>query len=186
MNTTANTWWGYIMVDGKSEFYRKAEQSFILRGYKYYDGNRDIPGKSAGHASKPDYIAIKKGIIIIGEIKSPKEGPKSSSWRQIQPSDSNNFKNIRQEIAIREKSGDISPEIGGHEIIIRGQIVDYISKLGVTYELPELIHNADRLLMGYTVPRSEEMNVLQALKSCKKSIYRKIDIDNGPITFIFY
>jgi hypothetical protein len=174
------------MIDGKSEFYRKAEQSFIVQGYEYYDGDRDIPGKGAGHASKPDYIATKKGIIIIGEIKSPKEGPKSSSWRQRQPSDSNNFKNVRQKTAAREKSGETSPEIGGHEIIIRGQIVDYIRKIGITYELPKSISKTDRLLMGYTFPKSEEVNVLQALKNCKKSIFRKIDIGNGAITFTFY
>jgi len=65
---------------GKKEFYPKAEHALKSQGYQYYDGDRDIRGKDRAHSSKPDYIATKGDSIIIGEIKSPKEGPNSSSW----------------------------------------------------------------------------------------------------------
>ena len=101
------------------------------------DGDRDIKGKGRRHANKPDYIAVKDGAIIIGEIKSPSEPPTSGSWRTIQPADSEVFKAVRTEVSAREKAGEISKEVGGHEIIIRGQIPDYIMKINDTYELPD-------------------------------------------------
>ena len=57
------------MNEGKTEFYKKAEASLISKGYHYY-GEKDIRGKGPQHKSKPDYIAQKGQIIIIGEIKS--------------------------------------------------------------------------------------------------------------------
>jgi len=36
----------------------------------------------------------------------------------------------------RERAGKVNPEVGGHEIIIRGQIPDYVSHLGKSYDLP--------------------------------------------------
>jgi len=175
-----------IMADGKHEFYSKAEDALTANGYRYFDGDRDIKGKGRQHANKPDYIAAKGNAVIIGEIKSPAESPKSGSWRQIQNSDTEEFKKVRMEVANREKAGLVSPEVGGHEIIICGQIADYVSKIGTTFELPESITKVDRLLMGYTIPKSEEMNVMAALKNSRKSIYKKIDIGNSSVTFIFY
>jgi len=175
-----------IMVDGKHEFYSKAEDALTANGYRYFDGDRDIKGKGRQHANKPDYIAAKGNAVIIGEIKSPAESPKSGSWRQIQNSDTEEFKKVRMEVANREKAGLVSPEVGGHEIIICGQIADYVRKIGTTFELPESITKVDRLLMGYTIPKSEEMNVMAALKNSRKSIYKKIDIGNSSVTFIFY
>ena len=68
--------------------------------------------------------------MIIGEIKSPNEGPKSSSWRQSQNSDIAVFKTIRAEIKKKEQNGEVSKKIGGYEIIILGQIPDYKKKSG--------------------------------------------------------
>ena len=173
------------MIEGKSEFYSKAQESLMKSGYTYYDGDRDIPGKGRSHANKPDYIAIKNGIIVIGEIKSPKEGPKSSSWRQIQNSDSEEFKKVRLDVLRREKVGKLAPEIGGHEIIIRGKIPDYIRKIGKTYDLPSSIHPGKTILAGYSFPKEETCNVEQALKNTRKKVVEKIDTENGSVTFIF-
>jgi len=173
------------MNEGKSEFYSKAKESLTKNGYTYYDGDLDIPGKGRSHANKPDYIATKKGIIVIGEIKSPKEGPKSSSWRQIQNSDSEEFKKVRLDVLKREKEGKLTPEVGGHEIIIRGQIQDYINKMGETYDLPASIPDDGRILAGYSFPSQEQRNVEQALKNCLKVIHEKIDTGNGSLTYIF-
>jgi hypothetical protein len=123
-------------MSGKSEFYPKVRESFIAAGYEYYDGDEDIKGKTRQQRRKPDYIAVKGEQIIIGEIKSPNEPPSSGSWRQKQPNDSTEFAKVRQDVLDLERSGMIDPNVGGHGIIIRGQIPDYISKIGVTYDLP--------------------------------------------------
>ena len=171
--------------ESKKTFYPKVEEAFKSQGYKYFDGDRDIRGKTRSHASKPDYIATINDIIIIGEIKSPMEGSTSSSWRQIQNSDSEGYKTVRNEVATREKSGVLPKEIGGHEIIIRGQIPDYVTKLNITYDLPLGVSENGTIKGGYTVPSAQEGNVEAALKNCKKNSYEKIDSSNGSTTYIF-
>lgn len=170
---------------GKNAFYSKAEEALKSKGYQYYDDDRDIKDKGRSHASKPDYIAAENNAIIIGEIKSPKEGPTSGSWRQVQNSDTEDFKIIRQEVARREQAGDVPKEVGGHEIIIRGQIPDYVAKLNVTYDLPSGVTECGIMKGGYTVLENEARNVEQALKNCKTDGYEKIDIGNGSMTYIF-
>lgn len=113
------------MVESKEEFYKKAEEALMRSEYQYY-GEKDIVGIGSGHSSKPDYIAVKDGMVIIGEMKSPKEGPKSAMWRQIQKGDSEEVKAVRLDEARREEAGELSREVGRHEIIIWGQIPDYI------------------------------------------------------------
>jgi hypothetical protein len=171
-------------MEGKEEFYKKAEEALKRSGYQYY-GEKDIVGIGSGHSSKPDYIAVKDSIVIIGEIKSPKEGPKSAMWRQIQRSDSEEFKAVRLDVARREEAGELPREVGGHEIIIRGQIPDYISKKGKTYNLPVVVGNNTRIMAGYTFPGYERRNVEQALRNSRKMICEVIDIKNTSITFIF-
>lgn len=172
-------------IEDKKTFYPKAEEALRSRGYEYHDGDRDIRGKGRGHASKPDYVAVKGDTIIIGEIKSPSEPPTSSSWRQPQNSDTEDFKRVRLEVAGREKNGEVSKEVGGHEIVIRGQIPDYVAKLDETYDLPSGVRDGGIMKGGYTVPSNEAGNVEMALKNCKKAGYEKIDTGNGSTTFIF-
>jgi hypothetical protein len=172
------------MTEGKEEFYKKAEEALRRSGYQYYS-EKDIAGIGSAHSSKPDYIAVKDGIVIIGEIKSPKEGPKSAIWRQIQKGDSEEFKAVRLDVAKREAAGEVSKEIGGHEIIIRGQIPDYIEKIGKTYDLPSSIPDGGRILAGYTFSLQEQENVEQALKNCGKAIHERIDTGNGSVSCIF-
>ena len=173
------------MVEGKEEFYKKAEEALTAMGYKFYDGDKDVIGKGPSHASKPDYIATKGHMVVIGEIKSPAESPTSSSWRQIQNGDGDAFKKVRFDVAKREAAGEISKEIGGHEIIIRGQIPDYLEKKGRTYDFPSAIPGTGKIMASYTFPLQEKHNVDQALKNCKKSINEKIDTGNGSLTYIF-
>lgn len=173
------------MAIGKHEFYSKAEDALTEHGYQYYDGDRDIKGKGRQHANKPDYIATKGNTVIIGEIKSPAESPKSSSWRQQQNSDTEEFAAVRAEVTKREKAGLVSPEVGGHEIIIRGQIVDYVRKIGINFDLPASLSKNAEIIMGYTFPKSEDKNVEQALKNCRKKVDEKIDTGNGVVTYFF-
>jgi len=175
------------MIDsqGKNAFYSKAEEALQSKGYQYYDGDRDIRGKTRSHASKPDYIATKDDVMIIGETKSPKEPPTSGSWRQMQNSDSEDFKKVRREVAEREQAGEVSREVGGHEIIIGGQIPDYVAKLNKTCDLPPRVTEGRTIKGGYTVPENESGNVEQALKNCNKTIHERIDIGNGSVTYIF-
>jgi hypothetical protein len=169
---------------GKNIFYPKAEEALKSEGYQYFDGEKDIKGKSAAHRSRPDYVSVKNNDCVIGEIKSPDEPPTSGSWRQVQPNDSSNFSKVREDVKQREKSGQLNPEIGGHEIIIRGQIPDYVSKIGKTYDLPA--NASDKKVRGgYTVPSEQAMNVETALANCGKQICDKIDSGNGLVTFVF-
>ena len=156
---------------GKSLFYPKAEKALKSRGFEYFDGDKGIKGKSAAHRSKPDYVAVKGNDCVIGEIKSPDEPPTSGSWRQIQPNDSSNFSNVRKDVKRREQSGQLNSEVGGHEIIIRGQIPDYVSKIGKTYDLPSAT-SGKKIMGGYTIPSEQAANV-------------EIDGGNGVVTYIF-
>ena len=85
-------------MSGKKEFYLKAKELFLEAGYEYFDGDADVKGKTSRHRRKPDYIAVKGNLVIIGEIKSPKESPSSAIWRKKQPHDSAAFAKVRQDI----------------------------------------------------------------------------------------
>ncbi|MEJ2164043.1 MAG: hypothetical protein P8X90_00845 [Desulfobacterales bacterium] len=171
-------------MKGKKEFYRKVKQSLSAAGYEYYDGDEDIKGKTRQHRRKPDYIAVKGDQIIIGEIKSPLEPPTSGSWRKKQPNDSAAFAKVRQDILDLEDAGMLDPNVGGHGIIIRGQIPDYVSNIGITYDLPGAAAGA-RVKGGYTVPSEQARNVETALSNCGKIKYQVLNDDNGLVTYIF-
>ena len=172
-------------MEGKKEFYRKVEESLKSKGYVYYDGDRDISGKGKQHANKPDFIAVKGNKIYIGEIKSPAESPKSSSWRQRQNSDTEEFAAVRKGVSQRETSGTVLSEIGGHEIIICGQIADYVRKIGINYDLPASVQHNREIVMAYSFPEPEEKNVKEAMSNCGKRVYEKIDNGNGAVTYFF-
>ena len=171
-------------MSGKKDFYPKVKTTFIEAGYEYYDGEKDIQGKTRQHRRKPDYIAVKEDQIIIGEIKSPKEPPTSSNWRQKQPNDSEEFAQVRQDILDLEQAGMVDPSVGGHGIIIRGQIPDYVSKIGVTFDLPAS-ESGIKIKGGYSVPSDQGQNVKAALSNCGKIKYQTIGNGNGLVTYIF-
>lgn len=171
-------------MKGKKEFYRKVKESFSSAGYEYYDGDEDIKGKTRQHRRKPDYIAVKGDQIIIGEIKTPLEPPTSGSWRKKQPNDSAAFAKVRQDILDLEDAGMLDPNVGGHGIIIRGQIPDYVSNIGITYDLPAAVAGA-KVRGGYTVPSEQARNVETALSNCGKIKYLVLNDDNGLVTYIF-
>jgi hypothetical protein len=172
-------------MEGKKEFYKKVGEALKSKGYDYYDGDRDISGKGRQHANKPDFIAVKGSKVFIGEIKSPAEGPKSGSWRTIQNSDTEQFAALRTDVAKREKAVLVLPEIGGHEIIIRGQIADYVRKIGINYDLPASVPKNIEIMMAYPMPEAEERNVEKALANCGKKVYEKINTGNGSISYLF-
>ena len=169
---------------GKKEFYPKAEGALKSKGYKYFDGDKGIKGKGRAHRRKPDYVAEKDNKIIIGETKSPNESPASSSWRHRQPNDSEEMARVRGEVAAREKAGKLDRAVGGHEIIIRGQIPDYAKNMGKTYNMP-VDKAGKRIMGGYSIPSRQANNVEQALRNCGKNTFEKIDIGNGSVTYIF-
>lgn len=168
----------------KKEFYPKVKDSFVAAGYIFFDGNQDLKGKTRQHRRKPDYIAVRDDLIIIGEIKSPKELPSSGNWRRKQPNDSDEFAKVRQDILDLESAGMLDPNVGGHGIIIRGQIPDYVANIGVTYDLPASGEGAE-IKGGYTVPSDQVQNVKLALSNCGKIKYQVLGNGNGPATFIF-
>jgi len=172
----------------KKEFYPIVKELFVAAGYEYFDGVEDIKGKTRQHRRKPDYIAVKGDQTIIGEIKSPKEPPSSGSWRQKQPNDSEEFAKVRQDVLDLENAGMLDPNVGGHGIIIRGQIPDYVSKIGVTFDLPASAPGL-KIRGGYTVPSDQAKNVKVALSNCGKIKYQVIGNGNhngsGLMTYIF-
>ena len=171
-------------MDGKKEFYRKVEEALRSKGYEYFDGDKDIPGKGKQHANKPDFIAVKGNKVYIGEIKSPAEGPKSGSWRQRQNSDTEEFAAVREDVSRREKAGFLPSEVGGHEIIIRGQIADYVRKIGINFDLPASLSRSIEVIMAYSFPEVEEGNVNRALSNCGKKVQEVIDTRNGSVTYL--
>ncbi len=171
-------------MSGIKEFYPKVRESFITSGYTYFDGKLDIKGKTRQHRRKPDYIAVKGELIIIGKIKSPEEPPTSGKWRRKQPNDSAEFAKVRQDIRDLENAGMLDPNVGGHGIMIRGQIPDYVANIGITYDLPTSERGA-KLRGGYTVPSEQTQNVKIALSNCGKIRYQIIGAGNGLATFVF-
>jgi len=160
-------------------------EALIAAGYKVFDGETDIPGKGSHHMRKPDYIAVKAGAIVIGEIKSPKEPPTTASWRQVQPNDSEQMKTVRLGVARREAIGQLPKEIGGHEIIILGQIPDYIKRIGETYDLPRGVDPRGKIVAGYTMPDQEAEKAKQALTNCGAEIKEIVRTGNVSTTYIF-
>jgi hypothetical protein len=171
-------------MSGKKEFYPKVKASFIAAGYEYFDGDADIKGKTSRHRRKPDYIAVKEDLVVIGEIKSPAEPPSSASWRKKQSHDSDAFAKVRQDILDLESAGMLDPQVGGHGIIIRGQIPDYVSNMGITYDLPAAAPGS-KVKGGYTVPSGQARNVETALSNCGKIKYQMLNSGNGMVTYIF-
>ncbi len=167
---------------GKKEFYPRVREALEGKGYEFYDESM-IKGKGSGHARKPDYVAKKGNVVVIGEIKSPSEPPTSSSWRQIQPNDSDRFKAVRTEIARLEKEGKVDKNVGGHIIIIKGQIPDYLACIGKTFEMPISITGA-KVMAGYSVESSQMPYVEKAFRHCGIS-FERIDTGNGTTTYIF-
>lgn len=172
------------LFENKKVFYPKVEEALSQMGYIFYSEDK-IKGKGRSHMSKPDYIAVKEDCLIIGEIKSSNEGPKSGSWRQVQNSDTDGFKVVRAAVRKREKNGEVLKEVGGHEIIIRGQIPDYVRKIGRTYDLPVALNDNTIIKGGYSFPSSETVNVENALYNCNINLFDKIETDNGTITVIY-
>jgi len=93
--------------------------------------------------------------------------------------------NIKQEIANLKNE----KRIGDHEIIIRGQIPDYVKTIRKNYDLPDGMTMEGKVIKGaYTVPPSEAANVEAALKRLDKS-FKRLPPDSNTVsdtvTFIF-
>ena len=172
-------------VRGKKDFYPKAKESLEKGGYKYMDGDKDIKGMGKSHSKKPDYVATKDDTTYIGEIKSPAEPPTSTSWRnRASPNESDEFSKVRSDVKAREASGLVDKSVGGHEIIIKGQIRDYEKNIGKTWELPaEAV--GKKLGGAYTVPAEEAEHVIQALKNSGIEKYEIVKDSSGVVTFLF-
>jgi hypothetical protein len=170
-------------MEGKKEFYAKAEndiRSFLgSEGYDLYFTEDDLRGHS-----KPDGFAAnsKTGNAVVVEIKSPKEPPETSSWRQIQPSDTEGFKRVRQEIVQKESTGELTKKVGGHIIIINGQLEYYkeiISNGKV--KLPSNAPMISSMRTAYVMPQEHRNDVITALRT----IGRKYRHYSGGSTDLF-
>ena len=164
----------------KKVFYGLVKQELESKGYEVCD---KIKGKGRQHAKKPDYIAIKDNNLIIGEIKSPAEPPTTESWRQIQNSDTERFAKIREKVKKFEDLKKIEPNVGGHIIIILGQLPDYKDCICSTYDIPLNYGNCN-ILYGYSIPIEQAENVRKAFEICKINVTNKVTGDYS-VTFIY-
>ena len=146
----------------KKDFYPHIEDLFAGHGYRYYPEEK-IKGLGRG-SRKPDFVAVKKEIFAIGEIKSPAEPPQSSSWRSVQPYDSPEMEMVRKKVKELEASGQVSPEIGGHAIILLGQLKEYMALMGKRWVPPESPENKT-MLLAYAFPSQWSSSVAQALEA---------------------
>jgi len=153
-------------MEGKKEFYAKAEidiKTFLAtEGYDLYFTEDDLRGHS-----KPDGYAAnsKTGNAVVVEIKSQKEPPTTACWRQIQPSDTECFKRVRQDIVQKESTGQISKDVGGHIIIINGQLEYYKEIISIgKVRLPSSAPKIAPMKTAYVMPQEHRANVVAALK----------------------
>jgi hypothetical protein len=167
-------------MDSKEDFYKKVMHDLEKQGYEI---ESKIEGISISHAKKPDYLAIYDNNIIIGEIKSPKEGPETSSWRQVQKGDSNQLRAVREKVRQLEQVDKNYKKVVGHVIVILGQLPEYKDCINETFKLPPKCQNLN-ILFGYSVPKGQEKNVECAFKLCKIKILNKVMGCNN-VTFIY-
>lgn len=147
----------------KEDFYPLVGELFREKGYTYYP-ERAIKGMGRGGSRKPDFVATDEKSFIIGEIKSPAEPPQSSSWRTVQSYDSSNMREVRERVRQLERSGQLSPEVGGHAIILFGQLEEYLNLMGDRWLPPE--EPGDRMiLLAYAYPIQWKESVEQVLET---------------------
>jgi len=174
------------MQKGQVKFIEKADLAFTLSKAKlaYFDGE-SITGIGTGHQRKPDYLGYSPTDLALGEWKSSFEPPVTSSWRTVRESDPEAFTQMRQQVASWEQNG-LSKDIGGHIIIIAGQLADYATQIGVSYELP---WSATHTKFAYTVPLEQKANVLAAFNETETRLNKKYEFESFEgivtITFIF-
>lgn len=174
---------GMRNMTGKESFYHKAGEALAASGFAFVDGD-DMKGRTRAHARRPDYVAANSCHVVIGETKSPAEPPTNGSWRQRQKNDTEAMAAVRARVQARERSGQVSREVGGHEIILCGQIPDYVANIGVTFDLPFTLDDR-QLIGGYSVPATQHENVRQAFVHCGLRVIQEIDTGNGSVTFLF-
>ena len=146
----------------KKQFYPLVKELLESKGFVYYP-EEAIKGIGRG-SRKPDFVAIKGNMFLVGEIKSPAETPLSSSWRSEQPYDSENMRTVRRMVRSMEKEGRVPPEVGGHAIIMLGQIPEYIMLLGKRWLPPEPIEGK-KIVGAYAFPVQWRDQVEKALLS---------------------
>lgn len=175
----------------KEKFISRCKKLIIGAGFQYTDG-KDIKGKTKFHRKKPDFLAVdrKNWIFLIGEIKTPIEPPTSSSWRNSLVSDTFDFRTIRQKVVELEKCNRLRKEVGGHIIILLGQIMDYFRVFGKTYTF-SIDLNRFKIMFAYCVPIIELVNVEKAIEITGIKLIMKLqtcktyDYKQTPIVFIY-
>ena len=170
-------------IEGTREFHPKVMQALESAGFKIYDGETQIHGKGQQHRRKPDYIAEGPLELIIGEIKCPKE-LRSEGWKNRFSGDPPEFAAVRDDVRKRAAAGEKYSVIR-HEVNILGQIPNYYVNIGITFDLPTGIDRTKKIILGYSLPVVESIEVELALQGCKKGHFRKIDTGNGTVTYLF-
>lgn len=164
----------------------KADLAFTLSQARlaYFDGQA-ITGIGTGHQRKPDYLGYSPTDLALGEWKSTFEPPTTSSWRTVRESDPAEFTQTREQVAGWEQSG-LSKDIGGHIIIIEGQLADYSRQIGRSYELPWA---RSHIKLAYTVSLKQKDNVVAAFNEIESRLQKRYTFESYlggvTVTFVF-
>ncbi len=145
---------------------------------------------------RPDFVlsSANNSFTVLGERKSALEPPTTPSWRTQRPdNDIEEFTKLRAKVRNMEKEKPpIFPKrIGGHIIIIEGQIQDYSERFPTG-----LMKSSNRNLpavakFAYAVPKDQKQNVLAAFAEINKHFGKNHNLPpehhEGSImvTFIF-
>jgi hypothetical protein len=168
----------------KIKLLERSDLAFTLSQAKlaYFHGEA-LRRIGTGHQRKPDYLGYSPTDLVLGEWKSTFEPPTTGSWRAVRPSDPAPFTQIRQQVATWEKNG-LPRDVGGHIIIIQGQLADYAGQIGKSYELP---WPATPTKLAYTVPLGQKANVESAFREIESRLRIRYDIEahEGEITVTF-
>ena len=155
----------------KEEFYPLVRELLESKGVRYY-AEEELKGVGPGFR-KPDFVALKGDWFLVGEIKSPAESPCSSSWRTEQPYDSESMRLVRRLVRIMEEKMGLSRKIGGHAIIMLGQIPEYIMLREKKWRLPESVEGKE-ILGAYAFPARWQKQVEEAVRIFEVEVLQKI------------
>lgn len=155
----------------KKEFYPLVRRLLESEDFIYF-AEEDIRGVGRG-PRKPDFVALKGNWFLIGEIKSPAESPLLPSWRSEQPYDSENMRIVRRRVQEMERKGRVSPGVGGHTIIIMGQIPEYIMLMGKKWLPPEPVEGKE-ILGAYAFPAQWQKQVEEAVRFFEIKVLQRI------------
>ncbi len=178
----------FIAVKGNEILYGEIKSGKELSSTSSW---RNAPKRERSNIEKKKFTEVrdeirKRADLIDEEIKKLR---KEKSSINIKTSGDGKLQERKAAINRRIDELKAQKRINDHEIIIRGQIPDYIRMQGKNYELPRGIELEGRVVRGaYTVPSSETADVEVAFKNIGKKYTRIPPTEktiSDAVTYVF-